>query len=57
MGLETTVILVGIVLGFLQLIAGVAIGRYFPFHATGTTPASPLGNVDLEKFARRLGQL
>ena len=57
MGLETTVILVGIVLGFLQLIAGVAIGRYFPFHAAGTNPAFPVGKVDLEKFARRVGQL
>jgi len=57
MGPTTTIILVGIVLGTLQLVAGVAIGRYFPFHRRSASPGPRHNASRLETFARRLGHL
>lgn len=51
-----TVILVGIVLGILQLVAGVVIGRYFPFPSRGE-PGSRPDPVGLGMVVRRLGHL
>ena len=57
MGLTTTIVLAGIVLGCLQLAAGVVIGRHFPLQGQSSNGKPALNVVMMEKLARRLGLL
>lgn len=57
MGLTTTIVLAGIVLGCLQLAAGVIIGRHFPLQGQGANDKPTLNIAMLERLARRLGLL
>ncbi len=57
MGLTTTIVLSGIVLGCLQLAAGVIIGRHFPLHGEASRQKNAINGAMLEKLARRLGLL
>lgn len=57
MGLTTTIVLAGIVLGCLQLAAGVIIGRHFPVQGQASSDRPALNVAMLEKLARRLGLL